>query len=63
MDVSLLVKTILDKIGGNKLGEYYKKHVLNKDDLVAVSFPYRTRYPTGLDCSVQILNILNRTKS
>lgn len=39
VDVTLLVKTILEKIGGNKLGEYYKKHVLNKKDLKTISLP------------------------
>ncbi|OGD62166.1 hypothetical protein A2160_01270 [Candidatus Beckwithbacteria bacterium RBG_13_42_9] len=33
VDVSLLVKTIVDRIGGNKLGSFYQKHILPKKDL------------------------------
>jgi len=39
VDISLLLKTIVDRIGGNKLGRFYKKHVLGKENPETVVLP------------------------
>ena len=39
IDISLLVKTIVEKIGGNILGNYYKRNVLSQKQLHEITFP------------------------
>ena len=46
IDISLLVKTIIDKIGENRLGEFYRKHILSRKDLKKIILPELTESPT-----------------
>lgn len=54
VDVSLLVKTIVEKIGGNKLGSLYKKCVLSKKELRSVTLP---EYDPSLEVRQTLLGL------
>lgn len=52
VDVSLLVKTIVGRIGGNSLGAFYKKEVLSHQDLKTIPLP---EYDPSLEINPTLL--------